>query len=207
MLPSWVVCASSVVAPHPGYITVLQALTQGISNQTWLIHPSQKVVRTIAKSGIFYSFLSWGKTAICLFVTMQWIGWQKIRKTSGEDDMPAPPPSPHFFLRVCSDQLAPIFTQISNKALEFCRVSSRFKRSILTATPKKKKCPHLPGPRLDFQNTVIKKAQQRMYCWVSKESSTVSQLCTSITIWFGSETKLDENRQKCLLPTCPPFKI
>lgn len=55
--------------------------------------------------------------------------------------MPAPPPSPHFFLRVCSDQLAPIFTQISNKALEFCRVSSRFKRSILTATPKKKMSP------------------------------------------------------------------
>ena len=40
-------------------------------------------------------------------------------------------------LKVCADQLAPIFTQIFNTSLELCEVPSCFKRSTMILVPKK----------------------------------------------------------------------
>ncbi len=56
---------------------------------------------------------------------------QKIRKAPGPDDV-----SPSC-LKVCADQLAPIFTQIFNRSLELCEVPSCFKRSTIIPVPKK----------------------------------------------------------------------
>ena len=77
-------------------------------------------------------------------------------------------------------------------------------------------------------NTVLKKAQQRMYFLHQLRKYNLPQdllsmfytaviesvLCTSITVWFGSATKLigtDSNGQSGLqkrssVPTCPPSK-
>ena len=40
-------------------------------------------------------------------------------------------------LKVCADQLAPIFTQIFNRSLELCKVPSCFKLSTIIPIPKK----------------------------------------------------------------------
>src|SRR4029434_3167308 len=56
---------------------------------------------------------------------------QKIRKAPGPDGV-----SPSC-LKVCADQLAPIFTRIFNRSLELCEVPSCFKRSTIIPVPKK----------------------------------------------------------------------
>ncbi len=58
---------------------------------------------------------------------------QKSRKASGPDGI-----SPAC-LKVCPDQLAPIFTQIFNRSLELCEVPCCFKRSTIIPVPKKPK--------------------------------------------------------------------
>ncbi len=55
---------------------------------------------------------------------------QKSRKASGPDRI-----SPAC-LKVCTDQLAPIFTQIFNRSLELCEVPCCFKRSTIIPVPK-----------------------------------------------------------------------
>ncbi len=57
----------------------------------------------------------------------------KRRKAPGPDGVtPA-------CLKICADQLAPIFTQIFNRSLELCEVPSCFKRSTIISVPKKPK--------------------------------------------------------------------
>lgn len=56
---------------------------------------------------------------------------QRIRKAPGPDGV-----SPSC-LKVCADQLAPIFTQIFNNSLELCVVPSCLKRSTIIPVPKK----------------------------------------------------------------------
>ncbi|XP_061639064.1 uncharacterized protein LOC133482679 [Phyllopteryx taeniolatus] len=56
---------------------------------------------------------------------------QKINKAAGPDHV-----SPSC-LKVCADQLAPVFTQIFNRSLELCEVPSCFKRSTIIPVPKK----------------------------------------------------------------------
>ncbi len=57
----------------------------------------------------------------------------KTRKAPGQDGVtPA-------CLKTCTDQLAPIFTQIFNRSLELCEVPSCFKRSTIIPVPKKPK--------------------------------------------------------------------
>ncbi len=58
---------------------------------------------------------------------------QKSRKASGPDGI-----SPAC-LKVCADQLAPIFTQIFNRSQELCEVPCCFKRSTIIPVPKKPK--------------------------------------------------------------------
>ncbi len=53
------------------------------------------------------------------------------QKSSGPDDT-----SPAC-LKVCADQLAPIFTKIFNRSLELCEVPCCFKRSTIIPIPKK----------------------------------------------------------------------
>ena len=53
------------------------------------------------------------------------------RKVRGPDRM-----SPSC-LKVCDDQLAPIFTKIFNRSLELCEVPSCFKSSTIIPVPKK----------------------------------------------------------------------
>ncbi len=55
---------------------------------------------------------------------------KKSRKASGPDGI-----SPAC-LKVCCDQLAPIFTQIFNRYLELCEVPCCFRRSTITPIPK-----------------------------------------------------------------------
>ncbi len=55
------------------------------------------------------------------------------QKSSGPDDI-----SPAC-LKVCADQLAPIFTKIFNRSLELCEVPCCFKRSTIIPIPKKPK--------------------------------------------------------------------
>ncbi len=58
---------------------------------------------------------------------------QKSRKASRPDGI-----SPAC-LKVCADQLAPIFTQIFNRSLELCKVSCCLKCSTIILVPKKPK--------------------------------------------------------------------
>ncbi len=59
-------------------------------------------------------------------------------------------------LKVCADQLAPIFTQIINKSLELCDVPCCFKRSTIIPVPKKTKS-------LDLMTTDL--SHSRLWSW------------------------------------------
>lgn len=67
-------------------------------------------------------------------------GHQKIKKAPGPDGV-----SPSC-LRVCAEQLAPIFTQIFNQSLELCEVPSCFKHSTIIPVPKKPSITGLNDP-------------------------------------------------------------
>ncbi len=62
---------------------------------------------------------------VCVEDVNQVFRKQKSRKASGPDGI-----SPAC-LKVCADQLAPIFTQIFNRSLELCEVPCCFKRSTI----------------------------------------------------------------------------
>ncbi len=67
---------------------------------------------------------------VCVEDMKQVFRKQKSRKASGPDRI-----SPAC-LKVCTDQLAPIFTQIFNRSLELCEVPCCFKRSTIIPVPK-----------------------------------------------------------------------
>ncbi len=75
---------------------------------------------------------------------------QKSRKVSGPDGI-----SPAC-LKVCADQLAPIFTQIFNRSLELCEVPCCFKRSTIIPVPKSPKS-------LDLMTTDL--SHSRLWSW------------------------------------------
>ncbi len=70
---------------------------------------------------------------VCLEDVNQVFRKQKSRKASGPDAI-----SPAC-LKVCADQLAPIFAQMFNRSLELCEVPCCFKCSTIIPVPKKPK--------------------------------------------------------------------
>lgn len=81
---------------------------------------------------------------------------QKTRKALGPDGV-----SPSC-LRVCSDQLAPIFTQIFNRSLELCELPSRFKCSTSIPVPKKPPITGLNDYRPIALTSVVMKSFERL---------------------------------------------
>ncbi len=81
---------------------------------------------------------------------------QKSRKASGPDGI-----SPAC-LKVCADQLAPIFTQIFNRSLELCEVPCCFKRSTIIPVPKKPKITGLNDYRPVTLTSVVMKSLERL---------------------------------------------
>ncbi len=77
---------------------------------------------------------------------------QKSRKASGPDGI-----SPAC-LKVCADQLAPIFTQIFNRSLELCEVPCCFKCSTIIHVPKKPKITGLNDYRPVALTSVVMKS-------------------------------------------------
>ncbi len=65
-------------------------------------------------------------------------------------------------LKVCADQLAPIFTQIINKSLELCDVPCCFKRSTIIPVPKKNKITGLNDYRPVALTSVVMKSLERL---------------------------------------------
>ncbi len=81
---------------------------------------------------------------------------QKSRKASGPDSiLPA-------CLKVCADQLAPIFTQIFNRSLELCEVPCCFKCSTIIPVPKKLKITGLNDYRPVALTSVVMKSLERL---------------------------------------------
>ncbi len=81
---------------------------------------------------------------------------QKSRKASGPDSI-----SPAC-LKVCADQLAPIFTQIFNRSLELCEVPCCFKCSTIVPVPKKPKITGLNDYRPVALTSVVMKSLERL---------------------------------------------
>ena len=81
---------------------------------------------------------------------------QKIRKAPGPDGV-----SPSC-LKVCADQLAPIFTRIFNRSLELCEVPSCFKRSTIIPVPKKPSITGLNDYRPVALTSVVMKSFERL---------------------------------------------
>ncbi len=81
---------------------------------------------------------------------------QKSRKASGPDSI-----SPAC-LKVCADQLAPIFTQIFNRSLELCEVPCCFKCSTIIPVPKKPKITGLNDYRPVALTSVVMKSLERL---------------------------------------------
>ncbi len=65
-------------------------------------------------------------------------------------------------LKICADQLAPIFTQIFNRSLELCEVPSCFKRSTIIPVPKKPKITGLNDYRPVALTSVAMKSFERL---------------------------------------------
>ncbi len=80
----------------------------------------------------------------------------KRRKAPGPDGV-----SPAC-LKTCADQLAPIFTQIFNRLLELCKVSSCFKCSTIIPVPKKPKITGLNDYRPVALTSVAMKSFERL---------------------------------------------
>ncbi|KAI2661499.1 putative RNA-directed DNA polymerase from transposon BS [Labeo rohita] len=81
---------------------------------------------------------------------------QKPRKASGQDGV-----SPAC-LKVCADQLAPVFTQIFNRSLELCLVPNCLKRSTIIPVPKKPKITGLNDYRPVALTFVVMKAFEKL---------------------------------------------
>ncbi|KAI2644150.1 RNA-directed DNA polymerase from mobile element jockey [Labeo rohita] len=81
---------------------------------------------------------------------------QKPRKASGPDSV-----SPAC-LKVCADQLAPVFTQIFNRSLELCLVPNCLKRSTIIPVPKKPKITGLNDYRPVALTSVVMKAFEKL---------------------------------------------
>ncbi len=81
---------------------------------------------------------------------------QKRKKAPGSDVVtPA-------CLKSCSDQLAPIFTQILNRSMELCEVPSCFKRSTIIPIPKKSKITGLNVYRPVALMSVVMKSFEKL---------------------------------------------
>ncbi|KAK3530776.1 hypothetical protein QTP70_001576 [Hemibagrus guttatus] len=83
--------------------------------------------------------------------------------TSGTEteDKESSRPSPAC-LKVCADQLAPIFTQIFNRSLVQCEVPRCFKRSTIILVPKKPKISGLNDYRPVALTSVVMKSFERL---------------------------------------------
>ncbi|XP_051928360.1 uncharacterized protein LOC127604961 [Hippocampus zosterae] len=81
---------------------------------------------------------------------------QKIKKAPGPDKV-----SPSC-LKVCADQLAPVFTQIFNRSLELCEVPSCFKQSTIIPVPKKSATSELNDYRPVALTSVVMKSFERL---------------------------------------------
>ncbi len=88
---------------------------------------------------------------ICEYDMRQVFRENKRRKAPGPDSA-----SPAC-LKICADQLAPIFTQIFNRSLELCEVPSCFKCSTTIPVPKKPKITGLNDYRPVALTSVVMK--------------------------------------------------
>ncbi len=93
---------------------------------------------------------------VCVEDVNQVFRKQNSRKASGPDCI-----SPAC-LKVCADQLAPIFTQIFNRSLELCEVPCCFKRSTIIPIPKKPKITGLNDYRPVALTSVVMKSLERL---------------------------------------------
>ncbi len=93
---------------------------------------------------------------VCVEDVNQVFRKQKSRKASGPDSI-----SPAC-LKVCADQLAPIFTQIFNRSLELCEVPCCFKCSTIIPIPKKPKITGLNDYRPVALTSVVMKSIERL---------------------------------------------
>ncbi len=80
----------------------------------------------------------------------------KRRKAPGQDSV-----SPAC-LKTCADQLAPIFTQIFNRLMELCEVTSCFKCSTIIPVPKKPQITGLNDYRPVALTSVVIKSFERL---------------------------------------------
>ncbi|XP_051903188.1 uncharacterized protein LOC127588489 [Hippocampus zosterae] len=81
---------------------------------------------------------------------------QKIKKAAGPDKVST------SCLKVCADQLAPVFTQIFNRSLELCDVPSCFKQSTIIPVPKKPATSELNDSRPVALMSVAMKSFERL---------------------------------------------
>ncbi len=88
---------------------------------------------------------------------MNWVfRKKKSRKAAGPDGI-----SPAC-LKVCADQLAPIFTQTFNRSLELCEVPCCFKRSTIIPVTNKPKITGLNDYRPVALTSVVMKSLERL---------------------------------------------
>ena len=93
---------------------------------------------------------------ICEEDVCQLFRQQKTRKAPGPDSL-----SPSY-LKVCADQLAPIFIQIFNRSLELCEVPTCFKSSTIIPVTKKPAISGLNDYRPVALTSVVMKSFERL---------------------------------------------
>ncbi len=93
---------------------------------------------------------------VCVEDVNRFFRKQKSSKASGPDSI-----SPAC-LKVCADQLAPIFTQIFNRSLELCEVPCCFKCSTIIPVPKKPTITGLNDYRPVALTSVVMKSLERL---------------------------------------------
>ncbi len=98
--------------------------------------------------------------------------WRQKRKKAPGPDCVKP-----VCLKSSADQLAPIFTQIFNRSLELCEVSSCFKRPTIIPIPKKSKITELNDYRPVALTSVVMKSFEKLVLAYLKDITGPSSVC------------------------------
>ncbi len=96
---------------------------------------------------------------------------RKVFRMNKRRKAPGPDGVTPVCLKSCADQLTPISTQIFNRSLELCEVSSCFKRSIIIPAPKKPKMTGLNDYRPVALTSVVMKSFERLVLAYLKDTT------------------------------------
>ncbi len=93
-------------------------------------------------------------------------------------------------LKSCADQLTPIVTQIFNRSLELCEVTSYFKRSTIIPVPKKPKITGLNDYRPVALTSVAMKSFERLVLAYLKD--TTGPLLDPLQFAYRANRSMDD---------------